>query len=74
MDEALRCTYGCGGGCYRVDDRLGTLEVGKLADVVVLDADPFATPSERLGDIAVELTILGGEIVYRADALEGHER
>jgi predicted amidohydrolase YtcJ len=67
VDEALRAHTAAAAASYHVDDRLGTLEVGKLADVVVLDGDPFSTPSERLSDIAVDLTILDGEIVYRAD-------
>jgi predicted amidohydrolase YtcJ len=67
VDEALRaCTYHAAES-YFADDRLGTLEVGKLADVVVLDGDPFATAADRLREMAVELTILGGEIVYEAE-------
>jgi predicted amidohydrolase YtcJ len=66
VDEALRaCTHDAAAS-YFADDRLGTLEVGKLADVIVLDGDPFTTAAARLGDIAVELTLLGGEIVYEA--------
>ena len=57
--------HGGRGGLLSADDRLGTLEVGKLADIVVLDED-HDVAHERLGDIAVDLTILGGEIVYRA--------
>jgi predicted amidohydrolase YtcJ len=67
VDEALRTHTAAAAACYHVDDRLGTLEVGKLADVVVLEDDPFATSPERLGEIAIDLTILDGAIVYRAD-------
>jgi len=49
----------------KLDDR-GVLASGKLADLVVLEADPFTTAVDRLGDIAVEMTLLGGEIVYEA--------
>jgi predicted amidohydrolase YtcJ len=66
VDEALRASTAAAAACYHADVRLGTLEVGKLADVVVLESDPFSTPPERLGDIAVDLTILDGEIAYRA--------
>lgn len=44
----------------------GTLEPGMLADAVVLDADPFEQP-DRIAEIGVAATVLGGEIVYRAD-------
>jgi predicted amidohydrolase YtcJ len=65
VEEAIRASTYDAAASYHADDRLGTLEVGKLADVVVLDGDPFATPAEQLGDLAVDLTLLGGEVVYR---------
>jgi hypothetical protein len=42
----------------------GTLEVGKLADMVVLGEDILAAPAQRIPEISVDLTIVGGEIVY----------
>ena len=68
VEEALRASTHDAAMCYFADDHLGTLEVGKLADVVVLDGDPFTTVAERLNEMAVELTVLGGEIVYEAAA------
>jgi predicted amidohydrolase YtcJ len=66
VEDALRaCTHDAA-ACYFADDRLGTLEVGKLADVVVLDVDPFTTEPQRLGEIDVAMTVLGGEVVYEA--------
>ena len=44
----------------------GTLEVGKLADIAVLAEDPFEIPGERIKDIKVDLTIVGGEVKYQA--------
>ncbi|NLG91989.1 MAG: amidohydrolase family protein [Clostridiales bacterium] len=49
--------------CYN-EDRLGTLEVGKLADIAVLDADVFHTPVEKIRDVKVCLTISDGRIVH----------
>ncbi len=43
----------------------GSLTAGKLADLVVLSDDPTAIAPERIRDIAVEMTILGGRIVHR---------
>jgi predicted amidohydrolase YtcJ len=43
----------------------GSLEVGKLGDFVVLAEDPFAVEEGGIKDISVELTVLGGDIVYR---------
>jgi len=44
----------------------GSLEVGKLGDIVVLDRDILAVPDEELGDAKVDMTIVGGEVRYRA--------
>jgi predicted amidohydrolase YtcJ len=41
----------------------GSLEVGKLADLAVLDADPLAVPADRIGDIAVCATFVAGRQV-----------
>ncbi len=42
----------------------GTLREGKLADMVVLDQDPLQTPPERISEIRVKMTVVGGKIVY----------
>jgi predicted amidohydrolase YtcJ len=44
----------------------GSLVPGKLADLVVLDLDPFRVPPARIKDIRVLYTIVGGRIVYEA--------
>ena len=43
----------------------GTLEPGKLADLVVLSADLFAIDPAAIADTRVDLTMLGGKVVYR---------
>jgi hypothetical protein len=60
-EEALRA-YSLG-GAYAVgwEHKLGSLEVGKLADLVVLSADPTQVPGE---EIQVELTFLAGKEIY----------
>jgi predicted amidohydrolase YtcJ len=42
----------------------GTLEVGKRADVVVLDRDLFADDAGPIGDARVELTVANGTVVH----------
>ena len=44
----------------------GTLEVGKLADIAVLAEDPFAIQAEKIKDLKVEMTLVGGEVKYQA--------
>jgi len=64
VEEALRAsTWGTAHANFEEDEK-GTLEVGKLADITVLDADPRAVAPSNLLDIEVEYTIVDGEIVY----------
>ncbi len=46
------------------EDIKGSIAPGKLADIVVLSKDPAQVPPERIKDIKVEMTILGGEVVW----------
>lgn len=50
------------------DGLKGSLAPGKVADFVVLDRDPLAVPAEEIRDIAVAQTVVGGEVVWSADA------
>ncbi len=61
------------GWFLREEDQLGTIEEGKLADLVVLNSDYFTVPDEDLKKIRSILTVVGGNVVYDAGALrEGH--
>ena len=44
----------------------GSIEVGKIADLVVLDADPFAIAPEAIQNIKIIRTIIGGQEVFSA--------
>ncbi len=46
------------------EDEKGTLEVGKLADLVVLSQDLLTIDPERTMDTEVDLTVLGGRVVF----------
>ncbi len=46
------------------EDEKGTLEVGKLADLVVLSQDLLVIDPERTMDTEVDLTVLGGRVVF----------
>jgi predicted amidohydrolase YtcJ len=48
------------------EPRWGSLEVGKRADLVVVDRDPLATEAAALVDAQVLLTMVDGEVVFRA--------
>jgi predicted amidohydrolase YtcJ len=48
------------------EDNLGSLEVGKLADFVVVERDPFAVDERDLRGIKVLETFVGGKSVWKA--------
>ena len=50
-----------------LDDKIGSIEVGKYADIVVWDRDLTSVPIDEIRDMQSELTLLAGEIVYQAD-------
>ena len=49
-----------------LDAETGTIAPGKLADLVVLDADPFARPAAEIGRTQVLATYVQGEAVFRS--------
>ena len=51
------------------EDQLGTIEVGKLADLAVLNQDYFTVPDGGLRKIRSVLTVVGGEVVHDAGAV-----
>jgi len=58
------------GWFLREEDELGTIEPGKLADLVVLNSDYFAVPNEDLKKIRSVLTVVGGNVVYDGGVLD----
>lgn len=46
------------------EDQKGSIEPGKLADMAVLSDSPMTCPEDALKDITVDLTIVGGRVVY----------
>jgi predicted amidohydrolase YtcJ len=48
-----------------LEDRLGTLESGKLADLVVLDRDLLVCPEKDIAGTQVNRTYVGGKLVYQ---------
>lgn len=58
------------GAAYELheDDVTGSLEVGKFADFIVLDRNPLTVPVEEIANTQVLETVVGGNVVYTADA------
>jgi hypothetical protein len=66
VTEAVRAyTLGSAYAAF-ADDKVGTLETGKLADLAVLSQDIFSVPPESVAKTRVLTTMVGGKIVYEA--------
>jgi hypothetical protein len=49
------------------DGETGSIEPGKLADLVVIDRNVFASPIDEIGDAKTDLTYVGGQCVYASE-------
>ncbi len=49
------------------EDEKGSIEVGKVADFVILSDDPTAVDPETLAELEVLVTVKGDEVVYEAE-------
>ena len=63
MLQALRA-YTRGAYLTHEEHRKGTIEAGKLADLIVLSADLTTIPPEQILGTTVDMTVLGGRVVY----------
>jgi len=51
-----------------LDDKVGSIEVGKEADIAVWDRDMYTVPAADLKNLKCEMTLFSGQIVYKAAA------
>ncbi|WP_214409689.1 amidohydrolase [Sphaerisporangium fuscum] len=66
LREALRAHTIDAAYAVRMEDRIGSLTPGKLADVVVLDGDIEALPVDKLSGVDAWLTLLDGRVAHSA--------
>lgn len=62
--DALRAMTIHAAYTLRMEQQTGSLEVGKLADMIVLDRNVFDIPAEELAKVKVEQTVVGGRTVW----------
>lgn len=66
LSQALTAYTAGSAWVNHLDEVTGTVEVGKYADLVVLDRDPFAHPPMEIADTRVLRTYVDGELVFAA--------
>jgi len=71
--EAMRLYTAENGWFSKEEDKLGSIEIGKLADLVVLNGDCFTVPDESLKQLRSVLTVVGGRITYNSGAVQIHD-
>jgi predicted amidohydrolase YtcJ len=65
VEEALRAWTLGGAFASFEENHKGSITVGKLADFVILSADPTRVKSETIKDIVIEKTVIGGKVVFK---------
>jgi len=50
------------------EELLGTIEPGKLADLVVLDKDYLTVPADEISEIKVLMTMIGAKVIFQDDS------
>jgi predicted amidohydrolase YtcJ len=65
LDEALRMFTVDAARATFQEDELGSITVGKYADLAVLNKDPYAVPAEQLATVTAELVMVGGVLTTR---------
>lgn len=67
IHTALRSYTAWGARQMFLEDKIGTLEVGKRADIAVWDRDLYAVPTEQIKQMKCQMTLLDGEVVFSAE-------
>ena len=65
VEEALKAVTINAAWQIKMEDRIGSIRVGKLADFVIVDRNPLETPKSELRTITVDQTIVNGQTTFR---------
>jgi hypothetical protein len=66
VEEALAAHTINAARALHLEDRIGSIEVGKLADFAVLDGDLLGASAEEIRSLPIWMTVVGGEVLHRA--------
>ena len=71
LDDLIRSFTYNGAYANFLEDEVGSLEIGKKADLIVLDQNLFDIPAEKIAEVEVLLTMIEGVIVYQGSEFPG---
>ena len=67
IEQAIKCYTLNSAYAEFQEDKKGSIEPGKLADLIVLDKDILTIDPVKIKDAKVDMTILGGKVIYKAE-------
>jgi predicted amidohydrolase YtcJ len=70
IHTALRSYTAWGARQMFMEDKIGSLEPGKKADIAVWDKNPYSATPDQIKNLKCEMTLIDGKVVYSADHLE----
>ncbi len=70
LEELLRGYTLNGAYQMHMEDKLGSLEVGKLADLIILEKNLFDVPKDQLSTIQVLFTMMNGQVTHDQGLLD----
>jgi predicted amidohydrolase YtcJ len=73
VEQAIRAVTIDAAWQLRMEDKIGSLEVGKYADLVVLEKNPFDVDPLEIEEIDVLMTMMGGKFTYQGDGGEDED-
>jgi predicted amidohydrolase YtcJ len=66
LEQAIRCYTYNGAYQLRMEDQIGSIAVGKKADLVVLEKDLFKIPADQIHSTKIVQTMMDGKVTYQA--------
>ncbi len=67
IEDAIKCYTINGAYAEFQENKKGSIEPGKLADLIVLNQDILTIDPVKIKDVKIDMTVLGGKIIYNAE-------
>ena len=67
LEEAVEIYTVHGARAMKMEDKIGSIEVGKLADFIILERNIFEIPASEIAEIEIRQTYFEGKLVYEME-------